>query len=198
MLHAVEKKSTVSLSPVSIGVCSGSFFFCSVNSLMMNGGSFFRGGEFCDLFYGVWTWTNTSTYTSWLWKKPFIHAVIRNCRPICSWTCNESEIGPAVASRWWTDVENYRNEGGNSHTQKTDVMTIKKKQEEKSEVSISKKKTPKLPTDLCVSCWSPCMCLFSSAYPKFYCLVGVWGKWGTCITVILSVFSIILCFYKKK
>ena len=43
-------------------------------------------------------------------------------------------------------------------TQKTDVMTIKKKQEEKSEVSISKKKTPKLPTDLCVSCWSPCVC----------------------------------------
>ena len=43
-------------------------------------------------------------------------------------------------------------------TLKTDVMTIKKKQEEKREVSISKKKTPKLPTDLCVSCWSPCVC----------------------------------------
>jgi len=43
-------------------------------------------------------------------------------------------------------------------TLKTDVMTIKKKQEGKSEISISKKKTPKLPTDLCVSCWSPCVC----------------------------------------
>ena len=167
--------------------------FCSVYLLMMNAGSFFQGGLWPIL--AVCTWTNTSTYTSWLRKKPFIHAVIRNCRPICSWTCNESEIGPAVASCRWTDVENYRNEGGNSNAKDRRHDHQEEARGKKWGFNLQEEDSETTNRSLC-KLLVP-MCLFSSAYPKFYCLVGVWGKWGTRITAILSVFSIILCFYKK-